>query len=407
MRLAFPILVLAAALASSAWAEEYAGGPNPLELLPPPRTADGLPAAEVVDLAPPKAVTRETVRETKAPASERVKEPGLPPAAPPASGVPGYKGMLCGELTQDIVVDAEHSPVLVRGVCVVPAGRTLTLKPGAVLELQPDPHADAPEKPGQPDPTKAGQLWIVGKFAAEGRPGRAAQVRGTKAAAGAQNGIFFYGSEPSDLTYLNLTDVAVTQCGPGAVLWSACAFEGSKHYALASGAVAFLQCSFRRCGGLFAAYPNGVWALMAMRCEFQSCREGLVIGSDPGDECIVFRANALLDTSGANLRAEPAGEPRRDANGKPRRAELLIGENWYGNVPPEVVDAKIVDVRTNPRIPMRLNTRPPAAAPYENLGAHAPPEALAKALKELEPVRARFLAAYEKKRAPKAAPVKP
>lgn len=412
MRLASVILIALVLPAASLCAEEAPApsGLSPLEVLaPPPKTPDGLPPAEVIEiptLAPSSKASakREAKSPSGAPATApKYKDASTASLALQPSPVPGFKSLLCGELDQDLAVGPEHSPVLVRGVCVVPVGRTLTLKAGAVLQLQPDPNAASSEKTCQPDPSKAGQLWVVGKLLAQGQPGKPAVIAGANAAQGSQSGLFFYGQERSELDGLKLTDVAVTQSGSGEALWTACEFVNARHYALAAGAAVFEHTSFRRCGGIYAAYANGPWALMAMRCSFEQCREGLVIGSDPGEECLVFRNNALTGTQGANLRAAPVNPARLDARGKPAAVELLIGENWYGNGEPEIVDAKIVDVRSDLKIAMRLNTRPPAPQPYAHTGANVPPEALTKSLKELEPVRTRLLAAYEKKLAPKTA----
>jgi hypothetical protein len=372
-------------------------------LAPPPKTSDGLPPAEVIEIptrapVPKDSAKRETKSSAGAPAAApKYKENPGASIALQASPVPGFKSLLCGELDQDLAIGPEHSPVLVRGACVVSAGRTLTLKAGAVLQLQPDPNLSPVDKPGQPDPSKAGQLWVVGKLVVQGQTGKPAAISGANAAQGSQSGLFFYGQERSELEGVKLTDVSVTQSGSGEVLWTASEIQNARHYALAAGATVFEHTSFKRCGGLYAAYAGGPWALMAMRCSFEQCREGLVIGSDPGDDCLVFRNNALIGTQGANLRAAPAHPPRLDTRGRPVTAELLIGENWYGIAEPEVVDAKIVDVRSDPKIAMRLNTRPPSPQAYAHTGVNVPAEVLVKSLKELEPIRTRLLAAFEKK----------
>ncbi|MBI3830707.1 MAG: hypothetical protein HY291_14390 [Planctomycetes bacterium] len=412
MRLATALSLALMLTLAGLYAEEtpVPSGLGPLDMLaPPPKTQDGLPPAEVIEIPVRAPTSKESAkREPKSPSgapatAPKYKEnPGAALALQP-SPVPGFKSLLCGELDQDLAIGPEHSPVLVRGACIVPAGRTLTLKAGAVLQLQPDPNLSPADKPGQPDPSKAGQLWVVGKLVAQGQAGKPAALSGANAAQGSQSGLFFYGQERSELEGVKLTDVAVTQSGQGEVLWTACEILNARHYALAAGAAVFEHTSFRRCGGLFAAYANGPWALMAMRCSIEQCREGLVIGSDPGEECLVFRNNTLTGTQGANLRAAPAHPARLDARGRPVTTELLIGENWFGIAEPEVVDAKIVDVRSDPKIAMRLNTRPPEPQAYAHTGANVPAEVLAKSLKELEPVRIRLLAAYEKKLAPKTA----
>lgn len=403
MRHASLIFLIFVCAAVSARAEESVVDLDPLEFLaPPPRTPDGLPPAEVVDLPiriPKTAVPR---HDSAASAPSPVPK-NTAPAAPPPSNVPGFKTILYGELAEDIVAGPEHSPVLVRGILIVPAGRTLTLKPGVVLEIRPNPAVEAADKPGQPDATKAGQLWIVGQLFAEAQAGKSSRIAGPETAPPGtpQASIFFYGNAASRLEGTRVQAIAVTQSATSKVLWLGCTFTNNQHYALASGAAVFEHCSFRQCGGIVAAYDQGPWALLALRCSFEQCREGLVLGSNPGDDCLVFRHNNLTGMRGANLRAAPAGAPRRDAKGRALPLEVLVGENWYGTSEPEAVDAKVVDIRSNAKLNARLNIRPPASQPYGNAGANLPPDALQKSLKELEPLHARLLAAFERKVEPK------
>lgn len=403
MRHASLIFFMLACAAGRACGEESTVDLDPLEYLaPPPRTPDGLPPAEVVDLPVRIPKTAAPHHDSAASAPAPVPKHAAP-AVPPPSNVPGFKTILYGELAEDIVAGPEHSPVLVRGILIVPAGRTLTLKPGVVLEIRPDPAAEAAGKPGQPDATKAGQLWIVGQLLAEAQPGKTSRITGPETAPPGtpQASIYFYGHAASRLEGARLQSVAVTQAAASKVLWLGCTFTNSQHYALASGAAVFEHCSFRQCGGIVAAYDQGPWALLALRCSFELCREGLVLGSNPGDDCLVFRHNNLTGTRGANLRAAPAGAPRRDAKGRALPLEVLVGENWYGTSEPEAVDAKVVDIRSNAKLNARLNIRPPAPQPYGNAGANLPAEALQKSLKELEPLHARLLAAFERKVEPK------
>jgi hypothetical protein len=384
MRLSFWLSFAAALWIGAQVACEECETPSPGTpangLLPPPKTPDGLPPAEVVDVPP--LPTAPAVRK----ASERLA--ALSGYDGPA--VPGYKLVLAGELTKDLAIGPEQSPALVRGVLIVPAERTLTLKSGAVLHLRPDPQATPPDKRGVPDPTKTGTLWVVGRVLCDALGGKATEI---SAPAPDEGGLFWYGTGMSELRGARLSRVSVTQ-GAGAVQWLGCELADAKHYALAAGSAFLIHCTFRRSGGVYAAYDAGPWALMVRGCLFENCREGLVFRNDPGAENLVVERNSFIGTRGAVLRALPTGAAK---NGGKHGPELLIGENWYGTSVPDRVDAAIVDRRSDPTIRIWLNTRPPAEKPYAQIGAGVPVESLARALKDAEKDRVRMLAVLAKK----------
>jgi hypothetical protein len=350
-------------------------------VLPGPKTADGLPPAEVVDV-PPLPLP---------PAPRKAAEPPAGPSSYSGPGVPGYKLVLSGELTDDLVIGPEHSPALVRGVLIVPAERTLTLKAGATLHLKADPQAQPPDKRGVPDPTKAGALWVCGRVLADGLGGKPVEIA---APVPDEGGLYWYGQGLSELRGVKLNRLGITQ-GAGAVQWLGCELSDTKHYALASGAAFLIHCTLRRAGGVFAAYESGAWALLVKDCAFESCREGLVFRTDPGPENLVVEHNSFVGTRGAILRALSSGAGK--GGGRKNAPELLIGENWYGTNVPDRVDAAIVDRRAEPSIRLWLNTRPPAEKPYAQVGANVPVSALARALKDAEKDRLRMLAALAKK----------
>jgi len=350
-------------------------------VLPRPKTTDGLPPAEIVDV-PPLPLP---------PAPRKAVEPPAGPSGYSGPAVPGYKLVLSGELTKDLVIGPEHSPALVRGVLIIPAERTLTLKAGATLHLKADPQAQPPEKRGVPDPTKAGTLWVCGRVLADGLGGKPVEIA---APAPDEGGLYWYGQALSQLRGVKLSRVGITQ-GSGAVQWLGCELTDTKHYALASGAAFLIHCTLRRAGGVFAAYEPGAWALLVKDCAFESCREGLVFRTDPGAENLVVEHNSFVGTRGAVLRALPSAAGK--AGGRKNCPELLIGENWYGTNVPDRVDAAIVDRRADPSIRLWLNTRPPAEKPYAQAGANVPVDALARALRDAERDRMRMLAVLAKK----------
>jgi hypothetical protein len=329
-------------------------------LLPPPKTADGQPAAEIVDL------------------------PDLPDPRL-ALRVPGYKMVLAGQLTQDLEITAANSPALIHGALVVPSGRTLSLKAGAILHLRPDPKATAPTQKGEPDARSVGALWIGGRLLADGLDGTRIEIGAEKGQAG---GLFFASTEMSELRGANLKRIGITQSS-GGVQWLGCELMDTPHYALAGGAAFLVHCSLRRNSGIFATYDTARWALLVNRCAFEDCREGLVFRQAVTAQQLLVEGNSFERTTGANLRALP--DTPSASSKKTSRPEILIGENWYGTATPEQIDARIVDRRSQKNIRLWLNTRPPAEQPYKDIGAAVPVETMARSLQNLEPTRVKML----------------
>jgi len=339
-------------------------------LLPPPRTADGLPPAEVIDV----------------PASPNAHAAKAPPSRLVRLQVPGFKTVLAGALDKDIELTAAQSPVLIHGVLLVPTGRTLTLRQGVVLRFRSDPKADAPKAPNMPDPRRTGILWVNGRLLADGLKEPRVQISAVKGQTGS---LSFSGAEMSELRGADVSHIAIAQ--PSAsVQWLACKLTNVPHYALAGGAAFFIHCSIQRCGGIFTTYHTKPWALLVNRCTFDACREGLVFGCPSGNYALFIERNAFTQTSGAILRALPDATASKGKS-RSRGAELLIGENWYGTAIPEQIDARIIDRRSHKGIRLWLNTRPPAEQRYADVGAQVPMPALARALKELEPTRVKML----------------
>jgi hypothetical protein len=187
----------------------------------------------------------------------------------------------------------------------------------------------------------------------------------------------------------------VTQTG-GVCLWTNCEFAGASHYALASGAGLFTQCSFRNCGGIFANYKVGPWSLLVRRSLFDGCREGIVLGSDPGETRLIIEKNCFFRTRGAHIRVMPVVNAQgvADTRAKAGDTEFLIGENWYGSAVPEEAELRLVDCRVDPSVRARLNTRPPAERPYTNIGAGVSAGVLAATLREQQTVQQRLLQAH-------------
>src|SRR5439155_26530756 len=113
-----------------------------------------------------------------------------------------------------------------------------------------------------------------------------------------------YGGQQSKVESARLRACDIAQNG-GLCQWINCEFNDAKYYALASGAGQFTHCSFKRCGGIFAAYEEGPWALLARKCLFENCRDGLMFGRDPGQACLIVEKNNFIGTQGSNLRMMP------------------------------------------------------------------------------------------------------
>jgi hypothetical protein len=369
--------VLGASMSFAGSAQEKPRREAPLpasscSLLPPPRTEDGLPAAEVVDLPP-----------LPAPAV-RIADAGSP-SSYEGQALPGYKLVLAGELRRDVVLGPEHSPAAVCGVLVVPTGKTLFLKNGATLQLLPDPRAAAAAKPGSPDPRRSGVLWINGRLLADGLA-RAIELSAPQGSPGA---IYWQGRELSELRGVRVRRVAVAQSS-GVVQWLGCELSDGQHYALAGGSAFFIHCRLRRWGGVLAAYPQSSCALLVSHCIFDGCQEGLVFRESLGRHRLLVEHNSFVDARGPVLRALPcaATQPPRRLRSVP---ELLIGENWYGTAVPDQIDARVLDRRLEPKALLWIITRPPAERPYADAGPDVPLSTLAQTLKSLEPARSRML----------------
>jgi hypothetical protein len=187
----------------------------------------------------------------------------------------------------------------------------------------------------------------------------------------------------------------VTQSS-GVCQWTNCEFTNVPHYALAAGAGLFTHCSFRNCGGLFAAYNLGPWSLLARRNLFDGCREGIVLGADPGETRLIVEKNNFAKTRGANIRVMNPVTSKGVADAKARAGDLdlFIGENWYGSMLLEEAEMRLVDRRTDPSVRARLNTRPPAERPYANTGAGVSATILAATLREQQAAQQKLLQAH-------------
>ncbi len=302
---------------------------------------------------------------------------------------PGYASVLTGPLQFDTTLRAEALPHLIRGTLVVPAKLTLKIEAGAVIHLRADTSATKPLQTGSPDPTKSAVVWVYGTLLVAGENGRPVEFAGQDKD---NANLLLYGAEQSKLDSARFRTTDVAQNG-GVVQWTNCEFNDSKYYALAAGAGIFTHCSFRKCGGIFAAYDEGPWALLARRCLFENCRDGLLLNRDPGQACLLVEKNNFTGTRGANLRAmpRPVGTTTKTAE------ELLIGENWYGTSIDEEVDRRIVDRRTDPSIKAHLNTRPPSDKPFANTGAGAPQTVISSTLLEQQKAVAKMLDALAAK----------
>lgn len=329
-------------------------GPKPLENIPAP------PAPDTRLIVPVKPVTE-----------------------------PGYASVLSGTLTANTELNAETQPHLIRGVLIVPAKVTLKINAGATIHLRTDANAPKPLQAGVPDPFKGAAIWVYGTLLITGENGRPVEFAGQDKE---NANVLLYGAESSRIEGARFKGTDVAQNG-GVCQWINCEFNDSKYYALASGAGQFTHCTFKKCGGIFAAYEEGPWALLVRRCLFDNCRDGVLLNRDPGQACLLVERNNFIGTRGANLRAMP----RSGATNSKSAEELLIGENWYGTTIEEDIDRRIVDRRTDPTIKAHLNTRPPSEKPYANTGAGAPQTSIANTLNDQQNASAKMLAALAAK----------
>ncbi|HEY3325322.1 MAG TPA: hypothetical protein VGP72_33020 [Planctomycetota bacterium] len=327
---------------------------------------------------------------------------------------PGYNTVLSGVLDFDMELGAAQSPVLVRGTLVIAEGVTVTLKPGAIVHLKADPNAEKPAQAdsaaaGLPDPTQNGAIWVWGSMQGQGVTGNPAEILGQDKAPAA---LLLYGTSHSRVEGVRLKNLNVTQSA-GVWQWTNCELVSVGYYALAGGGGLFTHCTLRTCGGIFATYNRAPWSLLARKNVFESCREGIVLGSNPGEARLLVEKNNFVKTRGAHIRAMPVTDARTvatlassqkdgegaklssaDAARKAADKELEIGENWYGTNILEDVEARLVDRRVDPSVSTRLNTRPPAEQPYANIGAGALSTAIAATLREQQNAVQKILQAH-------------
>ena len=371
--------------------------------LPKAHTKDGLPPADFVDLdvlegkkpAPAKVAAKTASAPSRAVSAASTAAPASPIAASaPAPDEAGFKTVLSGELSKDTTIGPDESPVLVKGMLTIPEGRTLYVKPGAIIKLQPDnelaqlsPEAtEARNKrlAGRVDLSRSGVIWVNGRMLADGLSGTKVEISAPGADGG---GIYFYGSQPCEFRGVKLTKISVVQSG-GPVTWLGCEFNEAQHYALSSGAAILQHCTLRKSGGIYAAYDAGHWALMASRCVFEDCEEGFVLGNNPGTDCLVIDKNSFIRPKGPALRSRPGKSNNTQ--------ELLVGENYYGTEKPELAEARILDQRVDPAL-RRINTRPPTDKPYLYCGAGVKVDQIALTYQNLEPLKNKMLAAQSGK----------
>jgi len=419
MRLLFLTIVLSLSVFGRVCAEEApapavpgpfedAAPPNPSpvpesEIPHPGLTADGLPLAEVIELPDPPAPKHAPAPKQDAPKADAPKAdapkatdatlPNTPASSAPNSAanapapkpyvlpkVANFALAVSGELTEDLTIGPEQSPLLIKGAFVVPAGKTLFIKPGVNVQFQPDA-----EGAQAGDPSRAGSLWVYGRLLADGLSGSAVAFSGTPKSRAA---FYFYGKERSELRGVHLTDLSIAQSG-GSVTWLGCEVKGASYYALSGGAALLMQCTFKNSGGVLATYEEARWALLVRGCRFDGGREGLAFGENSRDMLSIDK-NSFVNLQTTALRAWP-GSGKRAA-----RTDLLVGENYYGTNVPEEADARIADVRSDAKLRLRINTRPPAEQDYASAGAKASVETLARVLKETETQRTRMIEAIEK-----------
>jgi len=353
--------------------------------------SDDEPVAEVVPL-PPKKAQPPQVKPVSAGRFPSALAVFLPKE-------PGYTLVLSGILDANLELGPEQSPVLIRGSLIVPEGATLRIKAGTCIHLR-APLADTsakdakdqpPAAPPRPDAPNSG-VWVWGVVLAEGVTGNPVEVVNQEKQPAV---LMLQGQAQYTLEGMRLKDVAVTQTG-GVSLWTNCEFTGVPYYALAGGAGLFTHCSFRNCGGIFATYSLGPWSLLARRNLFDGCREGIVLGSDPGETRLIIEKNNFAKTRGADIRVMPVvnakGIPA--AGNRTSDTEFLIGENWYGSSFLEEAELRLVDRRIDPSVRGRLNSRPPAARAYANTGAGVSTSILAATLREQQATQDRLLRAH-------------
>ena len=336
-----------------------------------------------------KTINSESAASEKSKAATADSPKSEKPASFRKPAEPGYVTVLSGTLTEDLELSPAMSPVLIRGTFIVPEKIKLSIAAGTVIHLRGDP--DAPKVPaGTPDPALSAVVWIWGTLNGSGVTGNPAELLNQEKA---DASLLLYGVNECRLDGLRLKGVSVAQNG-GVALWTNCEFVGTGSYAMAGGAALISQSTFRKFGGIFATYNVAPWSLLVRRNLFEHCREGIIIGSNPGEARLVVEQNHFVGTQGAHIRALPLAKPKAAADGKkPEDMEVLIGENWYGSSVPEEIDMRIVDRRNDPSIHARLNTRPPANQPYSNIGAGMKTAVLDATKKEQQQLEQKLLQA--------------
>ena len=373
---------------------------------PAPTIIDDDIRAEIVQLPPLPATPPPSKRPVaKAGAVQNgaqgaLNGPVVPQNRPDTSALqpkePGYVTVLSGTLHDGLFdLGPKESPILIRGNLIIAEDATVILHPGAVIHLRADPKGEKPLRDA-PDPTLSAAIWVWGALKAEGVTGNPIEVSNLEKTPAS---LMLYGQTQNRIDGVRLKNVSVTQTD-GVVQWNNCEFVSSNHYALAGGAGLFTHCNFKTCGGIFATYNVAPWSLLMRRNVFDGCREGVVLGSDPGETRLIVEKNHFLRTRGANIRAMPpkiAVDPNAvvaEGAKKPAMLELFIGENWYGSQLLEDVEPRLVDRRIDPSVAARLNTRPPAEHPYTNVGAGVPATVLAATQKEQETMQQKLLQAH-------------
>ena len=397
------VVLLAALSRGVCGAEETSAA----DLVAPPESAgsENEVLAEIVPL-PPSQRSLEQEKQPQKPArtpaprekSKPIQSSSDEPHAWQRPAEPGYATVLSGTLSEDLELTPHMSPVLIRGALIVPESVKLTIHGGTVVDLRADPGAakPAPNTPGTPDPAKSAVLWIWGTLETAGGTGAPAELLNQDQT---EASLLLYGAHECRMDGLRLKGVTVAQNG-GIARWTNCELIGPGAYAMAAGAALMTQSTFRKFGGVFATYDVAPWSLLIRKCLFESCREGVVLGSTPGDARLVIERNHFIATQGAHIRALPLkdGSVARAALPVAARGaseiEILIGENWYGSSIPEEIDMRIVDRRSDPAIHARLNTRPPAAQPYTHIGAGMKPAIIEATLKEQQSQQQKLIQAH-------------
>ncbi|HYF48306.1 MAG TPA: hypothetical protein VEJ63_02810 [Planctomycetota bacterium] len=356
--------------------------------------ADNDIRAEIVELPPLPEEPKPAPLKKAVIDSKSLQQPVVPKA--PAADA-GFRVVLKGPLTRNTELKQSDSPVLIKGNVVIPAGCTLKIGPGTVVTLQGDETAPAPQN-GAPDARVGGVLWVWGTLSIEGVTGNPVEV---SAKSGNDGSLLFFGGETSRIEGARFKNIAMTQTA-GTVHWLNCEIVNAKHYALATGVATLTHCSLKSCGGLFASYTVGPWSLLVRRSLFENCKEGIILGSDPGETRLILERNHFIGTKGAHLRVLPTNatrvEARRVSEGQagrtPTGLDIFIGENWYGTAAADEVDLRLIDRRADMSLRARLNIRPPAEKPYTDTGAGISAAAISATQKEQEPILKRLLAAH-------------